>query len=109
MEIRTAYEQGLLSQRSLNHFQYWALQYHMALVRKLDWDTRNEMVKQAAWVFQPKRYMEVYAKPVQDLVQEMEEAPVDPSEFDDIESWLQHADKKRVGSFQTQDDDEGWI
>lgn len=109
MEIRTAYEQGLLSQRSLNHFQYWALQYHMALVRKLDWDTRNEMIKQAALVFEPKRYMEFYAKPVQDLAQELDEVPISPDEFDDIESWFRDIDKKRVGSAPTQGDEEGWI
>lgn len=105
--MRLAYETGVLRQPDLSPVQRWALMYY------LNWDTerqerqRSEVLKTETFIHNPKRYIELFAKPMEEIIAEQESAPIAPEELDDIDAWLATVDKKRVG--RPLDDDEGWI
>lgn len=108
-----AHEQGLLQQPSLNPFQYWALRYAWIMREERRTKEREILLKEAAFVFNQRRYVELFAKPLQEISEEAEGLPISPDEFDDIERWFQSVDKKRVGQVpadeEIDDDEKGWI
>jgi hypothetical protein len=107
MEVRLADRQGLLTGRSLNYFQWWAMSYMIGVDARQRHDTIDAFVRRYTNVVHPDRYMQVYAKPIADMVDEDEGVPYGPESFDEMDKVLQAFDSKRVGV--GRGNDEGWV
>lgn len=109
--MRLAYEQGLLSQRSVNGFQRWALMYYFRYQQDIEKERFEADMKTRTFIENPQRYMELWAKPVAELMRDDDSEPIDPSEIPDIDTWLSSLDRERVGRpiGPASDDDEGWL
>jgi hypothetical protein len=60
LEVRLAYEKGLLTQRNVSYFQNWALLYWMYMQRRTAIeDTQAELIQQTFNLF-PERWSELY-------------------------------------------------
>lgn len=106
MEVRLAYEQGLLQGRSLNPFQKWALRYHMSVKKWARAEAEEALLKSLAFVFDPKRFSELFIDP------EPESMPIGPDEFESIEKYLQMQDKvdhSASGKDLEDLEEKGWI
>lgn len=60
MEVRLAYERGLLSGRSLNYFQHWGLLYHMYLSRRIEMEDRDSMLEIQTLNLNPEMWVKLY-------------------------------------------------
>lgn len=114
--MRLAYEQGLLSGKSLNRFQRWALTYMLSVKRWDHEDKEEAFIQHSLAVNDWDRFVELYGPdPLAEALRAMnheEELPVSASELDDINSFLDYADKKRMVSaleVPGMNDDEGWV
>lgn len=107
MTVRLASEQGLLQQRSINPYQWWALTYMMSYKRWFLGEVRDDFLKRFVLMTDPKRYLEVYASPLSEALDDVEEMPISPSEFADIDSYLKELDKVRSVSGADFGDDDG--
>lgn len=109
--MRLAYEQGLLSGRSLNWCQWWASVYHMSVKRWFKAEVRDDFLKRFTLITDQKRYVELYAPDLNRLAQDIDPddlVPVLPEDFDSVEDYLNNLDQKRVATG-AMGDDEGWL
>ena len=58
--MRLAYERGLLTQKSLNPFQQWALMYHYSMVRRQEMDDLDAELERQCFNLAPERWVQVY-------------------------------------------------
>lgn len=109
--MRLAYAQGLLSQKSINGFQRWALMYYFRYESDTEREKYEADLKARTYIDNPRRYVELFAKPLDELMRDEDSEPIDPSEIPDIDTWLSSLDKERVGRpiGPASDSDEGWL
>lgn len=60
MEVRLAYERGLLTQRSLSYFQHWALLYHMYLERRIKLEDTDSILERQTLNLNPDMWVRLY-------------------------------------------------
>lgn len=99
MIVRLAEKQGLLSQRKITPFQFFALTYSLALERRQKLKNDEEFVQHLTAVMDPIRFRQVY---LEDTIPnaDFEEIPgfeVNPDDFSDIDNYLNSLDKTRTG------------
>ena len=116
MEIRLAYEQGLLTQSSLNAFQLFALRYHMNMSRRLARQQMEEQLQRQTWYLAPERYNDLFfegafepepltigGRPVEEVVDDV----------DEVDAYFENLERKRkmtgAQMFEALDDEEGWV
>lgn len=111
--MRLAYEQGLLSQLSINAFQNWALTYMLSVKRWDAGDKQQSFLKDMLFLNNPERFVQLYvpepeAEPVLVDGKPFMQLDVDPDDFDAIDEYLRTLDKERVVEAKTLAPDEGW-
>lgn len=116
--IRLANHQGLLSQKELNRFQYFAAQYLLRMNRRVEVRDIEDTLQRQTWYLFPDRYDALF---LEGLVGEHEEVlhEEEPKEevvknIDEIDRYFEQLDEKRslTGGqvFALIDGDEqGWV
>jgi len=117
MVIRLAHYQGLLSQESLNRFQYKAANYWLRMDRRIAVRDIEDTLQRETWYLLPARYEELFL--AGEIATEMtlegelvEEEVV--TDIDEIDRYFEELDNKRSMSgaelFQyLEPDEEGWV
>lgn len=83
--------------------------YMLSYKRRFMYEVRDDFLKHFVFLTNPKRYVEVFAPLLVDAIVEEGSLPVDPREFDKIDSYLASLDKVRGASGAQLADDEGWL
>ena len=118
MEIRLAFHQGLLSQKSLNRFQQFAGSYHMTMQRRTLVKDINDTLEKFVWYTDDERFRELFFTPAYDadgqVVYDGELAEEVVDDIDEIDRYFEQLDEKKAMSgaqlFSYLDKDErGWI
>lgn len=91
MEIRLAYERGLLTQKSLNFFQQWALLYHMYLQRRIEMEDIDAQMERQTLNLNPEQWVRLYRDRVMrqlGVATEADEIPVTADDLDDLDAFM---------------------
>lgn len=106
MLVRLAHEQGLLSQRSLNRVQRWALLYWLYMDRRTQTQDRRDQVKDETFHLFPERWAQLYEGEMRaelglEGVQAEPEVPVtDVSELDKWYESVSRGEKRTMNGSQ---------
>lgn len=105
--VRQAYEQGLLKQKELNQFQYWALSYWIYMERRIQLEDRHDTIEEQCFHFNYDRWYSLYHDEFFGPAEgEAEEIPV--TNVDELDEFMEQLEKKHfmTGS---ELDDQGWF
>lgn len=113
--MRIAYHQGLLSQPSLNWFQWWALCYHLSFTNRNEQERRQQfleaILKGSTRIFRPEIYDQVFPpSPVEQALRDGlkdDEESISPDDFDSIDQFIHGLDELKSGTIMA--DDDGWM
>lgn len=94
LQIRLAYERGLLTQKKITRIQGWALAWYLTAKDMREDEDRNEHLKGMLSIMNPRLYNEIYNTPTADDVG-LEGDPYGEDEFTDIDSFLSRIDGQR--------------
>jgi hypothetical protein len=119
MEIRLAFHQGLLSEKSLNKFQYYAMSYWLGMDRRDKVRDINETLEKQVWYLDPERFDELFMVPTFDADgqvyiggQPTEEVVQD---IDEIDKYFDSLDEKKsmtgaqLFRYLGDADEQGWV
>lgn len=115
--IRLAHYQGLLSQKNLNVWQWFAAGYWLRMNRRIELRDVEDSLQRQTWYLNPERYDQLWLmgeiRP--DITAEDDEAFREEAvtDIDEMDRYFANLDEKRVLTgaqlFDVIDDKEGWI
>ena len=86
--MRLAYEQGLLKQHDLNHFQHWALMYYLYMERRIRMEDKQADLEQQCLYLFPDRWRQLHLSEYYESAFGIEpEMPV--NDLDEIDRFMQ--------------------
>lgn len=90
MEIRLAYERGLLTQKSLNYFQHWALLYYVYLERRIKMEDTDSLLERQALNLNPEMWVKLYRNRVMNQlgVSDDDGDPVTEDDLDELDAFM---------------------
>jgi hypothetical protein len=90
VEIRLAYERGLLTQKSLSYFQHWALLYYVYLERRIKQEDTDAMLERQTLNLNPEMWVKFYRNRVMNQlgVPDEEGVPVTEDDLDDLDAFM---------------------
>ena len=115
MEIRLAHYQGLLSEPSLNWFQYFAANYWVRMERRIALDDAEERLQRQTYYLEPNRYNDLFLAGEIIGVDPVELEPEEPvDDISEIDRYFDNLDnKKSMSGAQLfpllESDENGWV
>lgn len=113
MEIRLAYNQGLLSQRSLNPFQKFAATYHAYMERRVHLQDTEDVLQRQTWYLAPARYADLFLDPfvpepltmAGEPIEEVDDIDMLDAYFNDLENRKSMTGAQLIAAM----DEDGWV
>jgi hypothetical protein len=106
----------LLSQRTINAFQRWALRYAIDMNRRVQIQDTEDMLQRQTWYLQPERYQDLFLagafspEPLTIAGRDVEEVVDD---VDELDHYFEQLENKRSMSgtemFNAMAGEEGWL
>lgn len=90
MEIRLAYERGLLTQGPLNFFQRWALLYYVYLERRIKMEDTEAILDRQTLNLNPEMWVKLYRNRVMNQlgVGDPNELPVTEDDLNELDAFM---------------------
>ena len=90
MEIRLAYERGLLTQGPLNFFHRWALLYHLYLERRIKMEDTDSILERQTLNLNYDMWVKLYRNRVMNQlgVGDPNEMPVTEDDLDELDAFM---------------------
>jgi hypothetical protein len=108
--VRQAYEQGLLKQKELNDFQFWALAYWIYMDRRTDVEDRHDQIEEQCFHLNYDRWYGLYHDrffgPEIGIPGEEQEIPV--TSVDELDQFMADLEKKHFMNG-SELDQRGWL
>ena len=95
--MRLAHEQGLLSQRSLNYFQRWALMYWIWLDRRMTGEDLQSKLEQQTFNLAPDRWELIYKDKILGAIGlsgDDGEIQIGVDELDELDQYMDQQEQK---------------
>jgi hypothetical protein len=99
VEVRLAYERGLLSGKSLNYFQHWGLLYHMYLSRRREMEDRDSMLELQTLNLNPDMWVKLYRDRVMGALgvpTGEDEVELTEDDMDDLDAFMDQQERDFV-------------
>jgi hypothetical protein len=96
-----AYQQGHLTQKSLNLVQNWALAYHFYLVNRLEMEKTDRFLEQQTFNLNPEQWVKFYRNRVLKAVDDPNEIALTEGDLGDLDRYMEEQEKRyaETGSY----------
>lgn len=95
--MRLAYEQGLLTRRSLNFFQQWALVYWIYMERRVSLEDKTSELEQQTYNLAPERWVDLYRDQMMaklGIANEDGEVPLQEDDLEDLDKFMEKLERQ---------------